>query len=154
WGHLGCLRTSVVEVRLGIKAPLSGDGVCQVRVRSTREVAAIGLLLGCAIVARWLLARAAPRQKEIAVRLENASALHFLASPQVMRRGVSDQSERLCGRSGSASDLASGTSCSASSTPALCNDALGGHLAHRWGALLRLPRLPCLGHQARLFVHL
>src|SRR5437762_12713470 len=33
-------------------------------------------------------------------------------------------------------------------------DALGGHLARRWGALLRHLRLPRLGHQTRLFVHL
>src|SRR5437879_5541872 len=38
--------------------------------------------------------------------------------------------------------------------PTLCVDALGGHLARRWGALLRHPRLPRLGLQARLFVHL
>src|SRR3984893_14647136 len=38
--------------------------------------------------------------------------------------------------------------------PTLCVDALGGHLARRWGALLRHLRLPRLGHQARLFVHL
>src|SRR3954451_19761346 len=33
-------------------------------------------------------------------------------------------------------------------------DALDGHLARRWGAWLRNLRLPRLGHQARLFVHL
>jgi hypothetical protein len=33
-------------------------------------------------------------------------------------------------------------------------DAVGGHLARGWGALLRLLRLPRLGYQARLFVHL
>src|ERR1700756_3785646 len=38
--------------------------------------------------------------------------------------------------------------------PTLCADALGGHLACRRGALLRHLRLPRLGHQARLFVHL
>src|SRR5712671_4072459 len=38
--------------------------------------------------------------------------------------------------------------------PTLCVDALGGHLARRWGALLRHLRLPRLGHQARLFIHL
>src|SRR5206468_116673 len=38
--------------------------------------------------------------------------------------------------------------------PTLCVDALGGPLARRWGALLRHLRLPRLGHQARLFVHL
>ncbi len=38
--------------------------------------------------------------------------------------------------------------------PTLCVDALGGHLARRWGALLRHLRLPRLGHQARLFVHI
>src|SRR6266852_9943565 len=38
--------------------------------------------------------------------------------------------------------------------PTLCVDALGGHLARRWGALLRHLRLPRLGHQPRLFVHL
>src|SRR5260370_16513783 len=38
--------------------------------------------------------------------------------------------------------------------PTLCVDALGGHLARRWGALLRHLRLSRLGHQARLFVHL
>src|SRR5260370_42701348 len=38
--------------------------------------------------------------------------------------------------------------------PTLCVDAFGGHLARRWGALLRHLRLPRLGHQARLFVHL
>src|SRR5216684_9312846 len=38
--------------------------------------------------------------------------------------------------------------------PTLCVDALGGHLARRWGALLRHLRLPRLGPQARLFVHL
>src|SRR5216684_4384018 len=38
--------------------------------------------------------------------------------------------------------------------PTLCVDAPGGHLARRRGALLRHLRLPRLGHQARLFVHL
>src|SRR5882672_6026573 len=38
--------------------------------------------------------------------------------------------------------------------PTICVDALGGHLARRWGDLLRPLRLPRLGHQARLFVHL
>ena len=38
--------------------------------------------------------------------------------------------------------------------PTLCVDALGGHLARRWGALLRQLRPTRLGHQARLFVHL
>jgi len=38
--------------------------------------------------------------------------------------------------------------------PTLCADALGGHVARRWGALLRHLRLPRLGYQARLFVHL
>src|SRR5271166_4531131 len=38
--------------------------------------------------------------------------------------------------------------------PTLCGDALGGHLARRWGALLRHLRLPRLGLQARLFLHL
>src|SRR5215467_4584171 len=38
--------------------------------------------------------------------------------------------------------------------PTLYVDALGGHLARRWGALLRHLRLSRLGHQARLFVHL
>ena len=47
-----------------------------------------------------------------------------------------------------------GESCWESLPPTFCVDALGGHLARRWGALLRLLRLPCLGHQARLFVHL
>src|SRR5215467_16251867 len=39
-------------------------------------------------------------------------------------------------------------------TPTLCVDSLGGHLARRWAALLRHLRLPRIGHQARLFVHL
>src|SRR5258707_10291659 len=47
-----------------------------------------------------------------------------------------------------------GESCWESLPPTLCVDALGGHLARRWGALLRHLRLPRLGHQARLFVHL
>src|SRR5579863_8555288 len=38
--------------------------------------------------------------------------------------------------------------------PTLWGDALGGHLARRWGGLLRLLRLARLGLQARLFVHL
>src|SRR3954451_9047800 len=38
--------------------------------------------------------------------------------------------------------------------PTLCGHATGCHLARRWGASLRHLRLPCLGHQARLFVHL
>src|SRR5258706_232338 len=38
--------------------------------------------------------------------------------------------------------------------PALGGDALGGHLLRRWGALLRLLRLPRLGLQARFLVHL
>src|SRR5712664_183085 len=38
--------------------------------------------------------------------------------------------------------------------PTLCVDAPGGHLARRWGALLRHLRLPRLGHQTRLFVEL
>src|SRR5437764_12501337 len=38
--------------------------------------------------------------------------------------------------------------------PTPCVDSFGGHLACRWGALLRHLRLPRLGHQARLFVHL
>jgi hypothetical protein len=47
-----------------------------------------------------------------------------------------------------------GKSCWESLPPTLCVDALGGRLARRWGALLRHLRLPRLGHQARLFVHL
>src|SRR5580704_5835908 len=47
-----------------------------------------------------------------------------------------------------------GESCRESLPPTLCVDALGGHLARRWGALLRHLRLPRLGHQARMFVHL
>src|SRR5215469_1138939 len=47
-----------------------------------------------------------------------------------------------------------GESCWKSLLPTLCVDALGGHLARRWGALLRHLRLRRLGHQARLFVHL
>src|SRR5215472_9101512 len=47
-----------------------------------------------------------------------------------------------------------GESCWESLTPMLCVDTLGGRLARRWGALLRHLRLPRLGHQARLFVHL
>src|SRR5215831_13215618 len=49
-----------------------------------------------------------------------------------------------------------GESCWESLPPTLCVDALGGHLARRWGALLRHLhlRLLRLGHQARLFVHL
>src|SRR6516225_6458072 len=47
-----------------------------------------------------------------------------------------------------------GESCWESLPPTLCLDALGGHLARRRGALLRHLRLPRLGHQARLFVHL
>src|SRR5580693_5951237 len=47
-----------------------------------------------------------------------------------------------------------GESCRESLPPTLCVDALGGHLARRWGALLRVLRLPRLGHQSRLFVHL
>src|SRR5262249_6992364 len=43
-----------------------------------------------------------------------------------------------------------GESCCESLPPTLCVDALGGHLARRWGALLRHLRLPRLGHQARL----
>src|SRR6516225_10422898 len=38
--------------------------------------------------------------------------------------------------------------------PTLCLDALGGHLARRWGALLRHLRLPRLGPQTRLLVEL
>src|SRR5271166_2159400 len=38
--------------------------------------------------------------------------------------------------------------------PTLGGDAFGGHLACRWSALLRLPRLPRLGLRSRLFVHL
>src|SRR6267142_1727244 len=49
---------------------------------------------------------------------------------------------------------APGESCWESLPPTLCVDALGGHLARRRGALLRPLRLPRLGHQARLFVHL
>src|SRR6266850_1525353 len=49
---------------------------------------------------------------------------------------------------------APGESCWESLPPTLCVDALGGHLARRWGALLRPLRLPRLGHQARLLVHL
>src|SRR6266403_1018530 len=49
---------------------------------------------------------------------------------------------------------APGESCWESLPPTLCVDALGGHLARRWGALLRPLRQPRLGHQARLFVHL
>src|SRR6266850_3883322 len=49
---------------------------------------------------------------------------------------------------------APGESCWESLPPTLCVDALGGHLARRWGDLLRPLRLPRLGHQARLFVHL
>src|SRR6516225_7637061 len=41
-----------------------------------------------------------------------------------------------------------------SSPPTLCVDALGGHLARRWGVLLRPLRLPRLGPQTRLFVEL
>src|SRR5215472_14330362 len=41
-----------------------------------------------------------------------------------------------------------GESCWESLPPKLCVDALGGHLARRWGALLRHLRLPRLGHQA------
>src|SRR6202041_1792172 len=47
-----------------------------------------------------------------------------------------------------------GESCWESLPPALWAGALGGHLARRWGALLRHLRLPRLGPQARLFVHL
>src|SRR6266550_4008489 len=47
-----------------------------------------------------------------------------------------------------------GESCWESLPPTLCVGALGCHLARRWGALLRHLRLPRLGHQARLFVHL
>src|ERR1035441_10943418 len=47
-----------------------------------------------------------------------------------------------------------GESCWESLPPTLCVDALGGRLARRWGALLRHLRLPRLGPQARLFVHL
>src|SRR5690242_1076006 len=47
-----------------------------------------------------------------------------------------------------------GESCWEGLLPTLGVDALGGHLARRWGALLRHLRLPRLGHQARLFVHL
>src|SRR5437879_4489797 len=47
-----------------------------------------------------------------------------------------------------------GESCRESLQPTLCFDAPGGHLAHRWGVLLRHLRLPRLGHQTRLFVDL
>src|SRR6185369_16949129 len=47
-----------------------------------------------------------------------------------------------------------GESCWETLPPTLCVDALGGHLARRWADLLRHLRLSCLGHQARLFVHL
>src|SRR5258708_34318788 len=47
-----------------------------------------------------------------------------------------------------------GESCWESLPPPLWGDALGGHLARRWGTLLRHLRLPRLGFQARLFVHL
>ena len=47
-----------------------------------------------------------------------------------------------------------GPACPGSLPPMLWFDALGGHLACRWGTLLRHVRLPRLGHQARLFVHL
>src|SRR6516164_534670 len=47
-----------------------------------------------------------------------------------------------------------GQLCPENLPPTLCVDGLGGHLAHRCGAFLRHLRLPRLGHQARLFVHL
>src|SRR5882672_9635060 len=47
-----------------------------------------------------------------------------------------------------------GESCWESLPPTLCVDALGGHLARRWGVLLRHLGLPRLGHQTRLFVDL
>src|ERR1700719_3806306 len=58
------------------------------------------------------------------------------------------------GRSGEGQFPPGRESCWQSLPPTLCVDALGGHLARRWGALLRHLRLPRLGHQARLFVYL